>query len=508
METSGLYQQNDRVATGRIDPAYRLGQEVKILYELLPASQWLHLIAAVLLFAVLHQALSQETLFRWFGFFLLVFSLRVLISINYRKAFEPARNAQLWFNFFLVGTALYGVMWSGTAIYLVPSESGIITGFTCLLLCGLASGSVAISSVNLKVFIVYAVSTIWPYAGLLIASGQYPHIVFGWLMLLFFAIIVVMSVQVNRYFASLIEMELRTGYLQDELRRENRKREVIEKALLDNTLEEELSEQIRRLARSLRHELTNSGNGALYQNGPGMPKDPRMKQMITYKPYWDKFNSTVMNQIDSARGILEQARIPNMPEEQQKRISIAEKLLHDVVKSIRKLNIDDTVHIEESENLHINRINLRQLLIYTTHEVPLLYKSKLLTIRRHVDEDIPKFVLGDRKLIRDVLHKLVLNSFQYSDGGVININIKKLAEDENEIQILFEVEDTGVGIPPDVVDRFLNGQNNNGEYTGLAGVRSGVQSMGGELHAKSTLGVGSIIGFTLKMLKDSEYLEI
>ena len=204
MESSGFQDSRERPGMVNIDPEYRLQQEVKILYELLPMAQWVHLIAALLLFSVLLQYIDQQTLFRWFGFFLLIISLRVIISINYRKAADVTNKVHLWFNLFLIGTALYGVMWSGTAIYLVPSQSAVITGFTGLLLCGLAAGSIAISSVNMKVFMVYAVSTLWPYAALLISSGQHPQVLFGWLMMLYFIIIMPMSVQVNRYFSNLI----------------------------------------------------------------------------------------------------------------------------------------------------------------------------------------------------------------------------------------------------------------------------------------------------------------
>ena len=43
-------------------------------------------------------------------------------------------------------------MWSATAIILVPVESEVMAGMTGLLLCGLGAGAVAVSSVNLEVF--------------------------------------------------------------------------------------------------------------------------------------------------------------------------------------------------------------------------------------------------------------------------------------------------------------------------------------------------------------------
>ena len=506
METSGLQDSRRLSGTTDVDTAYRLQQEVKILYELLPMAQWVHLIAAVLLFSVLLQYVDQQLLIRWFGFFLLIISLRVIISINYRKTADVRSKTRFWFNLFLIGTALYGVMWSGTAIYLVPSESAVITGFTGLLLCGLAAGAVAISSVNMKVFMVYAVSTLWPYAALLISSGQNPQVLVGWLMMLYFIIIMLMSVQVNRYYSNLIMLELKTSFLEDQIRHENHKRQMIEKAMLDNTLEEELGEQIRRQAKSLRFELTGSHQHVSSGNSGG---NAARQTLVAYKPYLEKLNDIMINQINSARDMIAGVRNTQLPDEQQKRISIAEKILQDIVTVMNKLKIDEDSGIEELESIQIQKINLHQLLIYITHEIPLLYKSKFLTIKRHVDEGVPKYIFGDRKVLREILEKLVLNSFQYSDGGTISINVKKDSEDENEIFLSFEVVDTGVGIPRAVIDKFLDSTNlEDSDNSGLMTVKRYVHALGGKAYAESVLGVGSTIGFSISFLKEGDLLEI
>ena len=509
MESPGAQDRMGRYGAIEVDPDYRLQQEVKILYELLPMAQWVHLIAAILLFSILLQYFEQQVLFRWFGFFLLIISVRVIISINYRKAEFFAGMTHFWFNLFLIGTALYGVMWSGTAIFLVPSESAVVTGFTGLLLCGLASGAIAISSVNMKVFLVYAASTLWPYAALLIASGEFPQVLIGWLMILYFIIIMLMSVQVNRYFSDLIILELKSRFLEDEVRKETQRREMIEKAMLDNTLEEELGEQIRRQAKSLRNEFSDLSRLNMELRVVKESRNWNVQQLVAYKPYLDRLTVTVVNQINSARDLINNFKKNHISDEQQKRISIAEKILHDVVKVINKLNIDEDSGLAELESIQIRKINLRQLLIYIAHEVPLLYKSKYLTVKRHIDDGIPKFVLGDRRIVKDVLQKLVLNAYQNSDGGTISINIHKASEDENELVLLFEVVDTGVGIPADVIREFLdtNRPDATDDKSGFAGIKKYVQAMGGKVYAESVLGVGSTVGFSVSFMKVSDLLE-
>ena len=62
MESSAVQDRMGLPGVVNVDPEYRLRQEVKILYELLPMAQWVHLIAAVLLFSILLQYINQDTL--------------------------------------------------------------------------------------------------------------------------------------------------------------------------------------------------------------------------------------------------------------------------------------------------------------------------------------------------------------------------------------------------------------------------------------------------------------
>lgn len=509
METTGLIDGRKLSESINEDPGFKLQQEVKILYELLPMGHWINLAAAIILFSLLLQYIDQDILIRWFGGFLFVICLRVIISINFRESSKTAGANMFWYNMFLVGTALYGVMWSGTAIYLVPSESSVITSFTALLLCGLAAGSVAISSVNLKVFMVFAISSIWPYAALLIFSSLRPQMFIGWLMMFFYVVITLMAIQVHRYFSNLIKLELKARFLEEQVRFENNKRKMVEKAMLDNTLEEELAEQIRHQAKSLKNELSNvlqPEKSKADANG-GSGTDSR--QLVAYKPYLEKLNNTIISQLISAHDILKLFKESHMSEEHHKRISLVDKILNDVVTAIEKLDIYEGEGIEDVESIQIRKINLRQLAIFIAHEVPLLYKSKYLTIKRHIDSDVPKYVYGDSKIIRDSLKKLVLNSFQYSDGGTISINIKNMSEDDDEIVILFEVEDTGVGIPQNMIKDFLDDSvMDEDDPSGLNVVKRSVTALGGKLFANSVLGVGSTIGFSVPFIKEGDLLEI
>ena len=109
---------------------------------------------------------------------------------------------------------------------------------------------------------------------------------------------------------------------------------------------------------------------------------------------------------------------------------------------------------------------------------------------------------ADRKALEQVLENLLTNAIRYSDeGSTIAIEI-----DERADAIEISVEDTGIGIPDDALDRIFErfyrvdasrSRAIGSTGLGLAIVRHLVQAMGGTIRVESQLGRGSRFRFTL-----------
>jgi signal transduction histidine kinase len=74
-------------------------------------------------------------------------------------------------------------------------------------------------------------------------------------------------------------------------------------------------------------------------------------------------------------------------------------------------------------------------------------------------------------------------------------------------RVLFEVEDNGVGIPPELLPRifdpFVSTKGDGASRGfGLAVVRETVTQLGGEVHVESTLGQGTRFSVTLPIARD------
>jgi two-component system cell cycle sensor histidine kinase PleC len=121
-------------------------------------------------------------------------------------------------------------------------------------------------------------------------------------------------------------------------------------------------------------------------------------------------------------------------------------------------------------------------------------------------ESLPKTKLfADRNAIEKVLVSLLRNAVKFTpDGGRISLRSRL---DEDDALVLY-VEDSGVGIAPDVLPRLGRpfeqvdsplDNGNKGSGLGLAIARSLVELHGGTLTIRSSLGSGTIVRIRLPL---------
>lgn len=117
--------------------------------------------------------------------------------------------------------------------------------------------------------------------------------------------------------------------------------------------------------------------------------------------------------------------------------------------------------------------------------------------------DLPKCLYSDGTRLRQVLWNLITNAVKFTDQGQVNIRCSHRREG-NKKWLCFEVEDTGVGIPEDKLDKIfamyyqVKGERHaTGTGIGLSVSSQIVKAMNGRLTVTSQLGKGSI--FTLDL---------
>lgn len=153
--------------------------------------------------------------------------------------------------------------------------------------------------------------------------------------------------------------------------------------------------------------------------------------------------------------------------------------------------------------LNLTKFNIHAL----AHEVIELYemsaREKNIRLMINSDTDRGFMVKADREQIREALNNLVENSIKYGK----NEGVTKISFFDMDEQVLIEVTDDGIGIEeeevPRVFERFY--RTNRGRYAdqsgsglGLAIVKHIVEAHGQSINARSSIGVGTTIAFTLR----------
>ncbi|MGI9247150.1 MAG: ATP-binding protein, partial [Steroidobacteraceae bacterium] len=134
--------------------------------------------------------------------------------------------------------------------------------------------------------------------------------------------------------------------------------------------------------------------------------------------------------------------------------------------------------------------------------------EKGLRLEHEIDADVPGWVEGDPLRVRQILGNLVNNALKFTAKGRILLHVHRAAGDE----IVFDVVDTGIGVPEDKRDhifgRFAQAEDERtrrfgGAGLGLAISRLLARAMGGDLTLPQTGSVGSTFRLVLPLRASS-----
>ncbi|EKC7173483.1 aerobic respiration two-component sensor histidine kinase ArcB [Cronobacter sakazakii] len=126
---------------------------------------------------------------------------------------------------------------------------------------------------------------------------------------------------------------------------------------------------------------------------------------------------------------------------------------------------------------------------------------------------VPHKVLTDGTRLRQILWNLISNAVKFTQQGQVTVRV---SYNENE-QLRFEVEDSGIGIPQEEQDKIFamyyqvkdsqGGKPATGTGIGLAVSRRLAKSMGGDITVSSKPGQGSTFVLTVQAPRVAEEVE-
>lgn len=134
--------------------------------------------------------------------------------------------------------------------------------------------------------------------------------------------------------------------------------------------------------------------------------------------------------------------------------------------------------------------------------------AKGLAFHIDIDSDLPEVLILDEPHLRQIVTNLIGNALKFTDQGYIkfSVNGHVFDADQEKLDLILSVEDTGIGIAEDQQDRIFGAfeqqeqsmKTYGGTGLGLAITKQLVELMGGEICVESAVGKGSTFQVKLK----------
>jgi signal transduction histidine kinase/CheY-like chemotaxis protein len=124
-----------------------------------------------------------------------------------------------------------------------------------------------------------------------------------------------------------------------------------------------------------------------------------------------------------------------------------------------------------------------------------------------IDYNVPVQIIGDSVRLRQILLNLVSNAMKFTHKGEVFVEVKLTQSIANELELTFNVKDSGIGIPKDKLSRLFKAfsqvdSSTTRQYggTGLGLVISErlIKLMEGEIWVDSEVGEGTTFSFNIK----------
>jgi CheY-like chemotaxis protein len=144
-------------------------------------------------------------------------------------------------------------------------------------------------------------------------------------------------------------------------------------------------------------------------------------------------------------------------------------------------------------------------------------ESKGIGLDYQIDPQTPAYILGDPIRLRQILLNLANNAVKFTHKGAVRLAVSVSPETslqtENQVGLLFEVQDSGIGLSSDQLQKLFQpftqasiatARQYGGTGLGLVICQKLVQMMGGKIWAESSLANGSSFFFVLPVSVTNE----
>ncbi len=215
-----------------------------------------------------------------------------------------------------------------------------------------------------------------------------------------------------------------------------------------------------------------------------------------------------------SNSLLENDGVSSEAKSDVKNIIMASDTLLELVNGILDISKIEANKLEIIDSVYSFKKMYEELILLTKARIG----EKPIDFRYNYDESIPEYLYGDGVRVKQIIINLLTNSAKYTKDGYIDFKIDSIKKD-NIIRLIISVEDSGIGIKKESVDKLFTKferlgvekqTTTEGTGLGLAITKKLVEMMGGKIVVQSIYGKGSIFTISIdqKMLSEEELSKV
>ena len=132
-------------------------------------------------------------------------------------------------------------------------------------------------------------------------------------------------------------------------------------------------------------------------------------------------------------------------------------------------------------------------------------KKGKVTLAQHISSEVPPYLRGDSKRLRQILINLLGNALKFTEFGSVNLEVS-LQQQQQKALIYFQIRDTGIGMTSDQLENLFSpffqanaaiSRKYGGTGLGLSITQKLVRLMEGQIRVESEVNKGTIFSFDL-----------